>query len=343
MSRRSKECEMLIRTPTPKPISCYGSEHSSSDSKCQSCPHQPGCIVAMGTRLGKVTLDKAAFNFMSRIIDIDESTPDNDVNAVYDICHESVYGTSPNTRIPRGGSEKIMHAAEESNCDVRLYIMANMMAQKKKDSSGPFYANMLFGPTAIRRVTLWRKLCSQTYGHFDIHTIGLALDCGETNDIAVRMANSEIIFGQTIVGLKLGSGSKPYDTVFKLKELAFDPSWLSIEDTYGPTLIDSIKSSGIVTSPIQRVRFNVSQYRKRLKKESHRLSSLIKIRESVMPKAIMTVLGYHHLRPVDFEIKNEPVTSPSAFWSVLGTAISQYYCWRAVNGDKYALNQISRC
>jgi hypothetical protein len=308
-----------------------------------ACEHKEGCIAAMGCRLNKVPLSQAKFNLVPTALQSVHDVPTReDTTALFYASHEAVFGKPCAYRIPNAGVRKIEAAAAEANCGLRLFMTAVMMAHQEANPQNPFFPTMLFGQSAIRRVNMYRTICHEKYGHFDIGAFDLLRGkVGTVDDLATRMLRSEVLFGELVVGYKLRSDTSPFAHIYRLRERGFDPVWLAIEDTYVDVLERHLNSDDPVTGTVATLRHNVAQVQKSLKRNKARLATVLKTREQCMPQAITQVMTYHRLNPADFEIADEPVTVASKFWSVLGTAVGHYYCWLALNGDKYAMSKIS--
>lgn len=331
-------------TPHAKPIACFGSEYSKQDPKCQACAFVKGCQVAMGIRVNRVVLSKIRFDLLPELLQPSGDKVDGqNIHNLFDTCHDAVFGKPCHYRLAKDGPDKVRAAAELAKCNLRLFITAVMMAHQEANPREPFYPNALFGRSAIRRVDMYRTVCREKFGHFDIGAFeklrGQSLSATELEE---RMLTSEVLFGSMVVGHRLYSDSPMFANVYRLRELGFDPVWLAIEDTYRDVLNKDISGEEPTTGVLSTLRFNVLNVKKLLKNNRPKLVETFKIREKIMPTAIQQVLAYHRLNPDHFEIVDEPVKSASAFWSILGKALSGYYCWRAIDGDQQALRRITK-
>ncbi len=312
---------------------------------CSSCSYRTDCITAMGCRRNKVSLANVTFNLVPEVLQTstDIANPETNVHTLFYTCHDAIFDKPCKYRIPAGGVEKIVAAAEQAQCGLKLFITAVMMAHQESAPFDPFYPNMLFGQSAIKKVNMFRTACREKFGHFDIGAFNkLRGKADEDNDLQEKMLRSEILFGQLIIGYMLKADEPPYSQVYRIRELGFDSVWLAIEPTYKDVLEQHIKSESQTSDVIATLRHNVFQIKKSLKANRPRLRETFKIRENIMKQAVSVVMSHHNLSANDFEIINEPVVSASKFWLVLGKALNHYYCWLAVNGDKYAMRKISR-
>lgn len=312
---------------------------------CSSCKYRTDCISAMGCRRNKVSLAKAQFKLVPEILQtsLDIANPENNVHTLFYSCHDAIFGKPCKYRIPTGGVDKIVGAAEQADCGLKLFITTVMMAHHEASPFEPFYPNMLFGQSAVKKVKFYRTACRERYSHFDIGAFNqLRGRSQESDDLEAKMLRSEILFGDLILGYRLRSDESPFQKIYQLRELGFDPVWLAIEGTYKEVLERHAKSEEPVTDVLSTLRHNVFQVKKSLKSNKPRLIETFKLRESIMPRAIQQVLSYHKVSINDFEIEDESVVSASKFWLVLGKALNHFYCWRAVDGDKYAMSKISK-
>jgi hypothetical protein len=336
--------EMELK-PSPRPLPCFGSEFKEGDAMCVSCQYRTDCKVAMGCRLNKVPLSKIRFNLIPEILQTssDIVNPENNVHTLFYTCHDAIFNKPSKFKIPAGGSEKIVAASQEAECSLKLFITAVMMAHHQMAPFEPFYPAMLFGKSAIKKVNMYRTACREKYGHFDIGSFNMLRGKNQdVDDLESKMLRSEILFGELIVGCRLTSDESPFKRIYQLREMGFDPVWLAIEETYRDVLDQHSKSESLTSNVIATLRHNVFQVKKSLRANKPRLIETFKIRQDIMPKAVQQVLSYHRLSPNDFEIDDSPVVSANKFWLVLGKALNHFYCWRAIDGDKYAMSKISK-
>lgn len=331
--------------PSPRPLDCFGSEFKANASMCNKCLHRTECMEAMGFRLNRVVVAKTQFNLVPEVLQTSAEIPDPETNVhtVFHTCHDAVFGRPCKYNIPSGGRDKILAAAEQAECGLRLFMTAVMIAHQEANPVDPFYPNMLFGQSAIKRVNMYRTHCREKFGHFDLGAFNKLRGHGHMEvDAEFKMLNSEVLFGQMIVGYRLRSDIQPFSYIYQLREIGFDPLWLSIEETYTDVLERHIKNEEPVTGHVATFRHTVFQIKKALKANKPRLVEAFRIRQKIMPQAIQQVLYYHGLTGNDFEIEDTPVISASRFWLVLGKAVNSYYCWKAADGDKLALQKISK-
>lgn len=335
--------EMELK-PHPRPLPCFGSEFKGDDPMCSSCTYRTDCLSAMGNRRNKVPLSRARFNLVPEVLQTssDIANPENNVHTLFYTCHDAIFGKPCKYKIPGGGAEKIAAAAEEARCGLKLFITAVMMAHQEAAPFEPFYPNVLFGQSAIKKVNMYRTACREKFGHFDIEAFNKLRGKSPDEDLEAKMLRSEILFGELIIGYRLKSDDLPFGKIYQLREMGFDPVWLAIEETYKDVLEKHIKSDYPASDVIATLRHNVFQVKKSLKSNRPRLKETFKIRETIMSRAVQQVLSYHRLSPNDFEIEDEPIISANKFWLVLGKAMNHFYCWRAVDGDKYAMSKISK-
>ena len=168
---------------------------------CSSCQYRTDCISAMGCRRNKVSLAKAQFKLVPEVLQtsLDIANPENNVHTLFYSCHDAIFGKPCKYRIPTGGVDKIVGAAEQADCGLKLFITTVMMAHHEASPHEPFYPNMLFGQSAVKKVNFYRTACRERYGHFDIGAFNqLRGRSQESDDLEAKMLRSEILFGDLI-------------------------------------------------------------------------------------------------------------------------------------------------
>lgn len=317
---------MLQRIAINTPLPCYAKEFSQTDAGCSACEHGTNCRSDLGRRASRVTLDKAVFDLVpTGLQDFKLSDPEAESLAdLYELCYETVFHTRGDAILRiKDAQARIIEASNEAHCSLRLYILTNMIGYHEASPDRKFYATMLFGDRASRRLELYRSVCRQKYGTFDIEAIDTLLG-KETSDAESQMLNSEIIAGGFIVGFKIRSSGDPGPMLYAMQELSLSPLWLATDPGYTKDVLVRHISEPSGTSMIKRHRFSACQTLKELKRDHKRALHIFKTREKIMAQAVVSVLNSHGLSPQDFEIENV-VKDASDFWRRLGYAIQHYW------------------
>lgn len=330
------------RKPTERPLRCFGSEFRSTDPICQRCAHQPACIVASDFRAERVTLDRIKFNLTKEEWRLSLEAFEDKASSVNDIfvaCHTAVFTRPPKFKIPLDKAVTILKMAKQTDCGLQLFMTAVMLAHSRQKQSS-FYPNLLWGPSAVKCIERYRNACHKAYGHFDIRAVEKMVDMtADSSDLEQQMLNSEIIFGNYIVSLKIRGRPVIFNSVFILKEIDLAPVWLATEPAYGEVLNGTENVPN--TDGLRKHRQNVARILKHANKNPKTLIVLNKAREKILHSAIKTVLSYHGLQPTDFEMPDRVIVTARSFWQKLGDVLQWYYCRKAINGDKHAMRKIS--
>jgi len=245
---------------------------------------------------------------------------------LYESCYETVYKTKGDSLLRvKDAKQRVEQAASDAGCSLRLYILTNMIGYREASPDRKFYANMLFGDRANHRLELYRSVCVQKYGTFDLEAIDTLLGKEKTSDAEKQMLNSEIIAGSFIVGYKIRSSGDPAPMLFNMQELSLSPIWLATDACYVETILTPHLNEPTGTPMVQRHRFSVCQTLKELKRSNRRAQYVFKTKERMMPIAVKTVLNQHGFSPSDFEIATETVDDSFEFWRRIGYAIQQYW------------------
>jgi hypothetical protein len=333
------------RTPITEPLAlpCLGKELDLADPRCQACPHQPRCRWLYGRRMGRVPLSTSSFKLMPpRLEEIRDKLEDPDMpdlEETYRQCHMAVFERLPADRIgqrPRA-LEAVPRVAKELNCSVKVMMTTVMMAHQASSPDRDFYATMLAGPSAVRRVEMYRDACRQKFGFFDISAINTLTGEAHTT-LDDRLLTSETIFGEFVVGYKMRVGGEPFTEFYRIREQGLDPTWLAIEPTYQEVLMSHVQDPH-GSHHIRRHRHAVVQAQRALKLNKRQAAFTFQAREKIMPKAVATVVWRRGINP-DHLLVESPVVDAGKMWSRVGLALQHVHLLRFIDGDAAAANEL---
>lgn len=340
----------MERVRKKAPLPCYGMEFRLSDERCRSCAHQEGCVKFMGRRAEMLTLDKVEFKLVPASFAPPGLYAAEDpelplAERVYTICHQTVFGRRPMDKIGQHLNLLVANA-RESKCSLRMFMLSVMighLADRRLgiEHNADFVPQEKFHPiqftraSAIKTAQMYRKICQREYGSFDISSLDMVVDGDYAeNDVERQMLQSEIVAGKAVVGYKISAGGPPERSLYLTSELALDPHWLATEPTYKATVLDRHLAGERGTKAEDRHRYSVIQVIQSMKRRKDYAIGLFQTRESIMPRAVKSVLHHFGHTPVDFEHVNEPVTSVVDFWVFIARAIQHWHCLQYLDGEK---------
>lgn len=340
----------MERTPFKVPLSCYGLSLDLHDAVCQRCPHKVGCYNTMGRRKYRVSLDKAVFKLVPPEFRLAEPEPDEDpefvhMDYVLDLCHRTIFGEHAKLRSGTLASEIARHA-RKARCSIRLFILANMVGHRARQSAlthhspdrvyeTPFSVNALVGERALKNAQNYADLCRNQFGTFTLRTVDMLTKTDRTgNDLETLMLKNEILAGSFILGMKIKRGGAVSAALWQRHELDLDPHWLAIELSYMKEVIEPHLTASTGSPTIRRHRHNVVQVHRELKRNRNAAVAVHYARENIMAEAVRNVLAPYHFAPDHFEVSAEPLTDAFEFWKELARAIQHYYCLRLLKGDR---------
>jgi len=297
----------------------------------------------MGKR-ARPRLSELSFNFTPKLEETQlPSDPElNELQQLYERCYLTIFERAPTDRLDRRprAAEILQAACDQTGCTLRMFMLASMFGHRATAPQRTFYANALLGPYAIRRAELYRGACSKAFGTFDLQALNNVMKT-QDQGLEAKMLNSEIIAGQWIVGYKLrypGAYGLPF---YQSKELALDPYWLAIEDSYIRLVLLPNRGVHSEISELNRHRYAVSKVHHELKKDSRRkgrqTKAVFSIRERNAPIAIKRVLVHYGFSPDDFTTRSPEVTDMMTLWGQLSIAMKNYFVERLVDHDFSAL------
>lgn len=307
------------------------------------------CVEAMGFRADKVPLNRIRWNivpkqFAGQNLDLDASDPElPHLRRIFADCHVSVFGTETGEKPDRFAKE-IAKNARLVPCSVRMFILANMVAQREhektviqhteKGRASAFRAKMLTTQLAVKRASTYQEMCNDEFGTFSLKSLCVLTGEDEPEDIESTMLRSEITAGQFFVRYKIFNGGDGLEALYNSEELQLAPEWLAIEQTYIDTILKPYSERKIKgTDAVELHRFNARQVHGHLKKHLSTQRLFWLAREKIMPQAVQHVLSKFRHKPDDFLYPREPETDPMRFWLRLALTIRQYHCWLYLNDE----------
>jgi len=343
----------MERTPQKAPLPCFGLEHSRTDPVCQQCPHEKECAKYMGFRYDKVPLDKVRWDlvpekFKMEALDMDDPELPH-LNRLWVDCYLSVFHKKPKESISLY-AEKIAANARAVPCSVRMFILANMVAQREHErqiventdklNRSPFRAKMLTGALSIKRATTYQEMCHDEFGTFTLKSLSILTDNdpdGEEDlkdDMESIMLRSEVTAATWYVRYKIFNEGPGEDTLYESEELQLAPEWLAIEQTYIDIILKPYIERKIKGSPsVERHRHNVFQVHAHYKRNMSVQRVAMLARQRIMPEAIRQVCSVFNHTADDFLYPREPESKPMRFWRRLALTIRHYHCWLYLNNE----------
>jgi hypothetical protein len=340
---------MPKRTPIENPPkSCFGTEYESADSKCLACPHGEECRKYLGSRVGYHSLRTAKFRLVPEKLAIkvyDVSDPEDvDVQRLYERCYKMVFGESKIDYVRRleDGEQRIKRGAAQSECSLEMFILCNMLGWKKMNKDRRFYATVLMGNGAVKRVEMYHEACRKLYGVFDARAIMsfLGLEDEKADSIQSSFYSSEVVAATFIVGCKVAGTKDILEQMYLEKEIAFDPVWLAIEPSYEVILRKHLEKP-VGTREQLRHRYRVTSALRELKRSQAKAISAFQLRERTAARVLVEVLQRYGLTVDDLEI-GKSVTDMLTFWAKLGLAVQRYLTVQAMDGDESAMRRLEK-
>jgi hypothetical protein len=337
----------MERTPQKAPLPCFGLEHERFDPTCQACPHKDGCVKAMGARYDMVPLNRVRWNivpaaFASEALDMDDPEIPH-LRRLYTDCYYSVFHRKPPEDASRFADDIKKNAAKVP-CSVRMFILANMVAQREHEKQivrhteklrgSSFRAKMLTGELAIKRAKTYQEMCHDEFGTFSLTSLSVLAKEDLKESMDDLMLRSEATAAAWFVRYKIFNGGSPNERLYESEELQLAPEWLAIEQTYIDTILKPYIERKITGSDaVERHRFNAFQVHCQFKKNISLQRVAWVARQRIMPEAVRRVLATFDHQPADFLYPREPETEPMHFWMRLALTIRHYHCWLYLNGE----------
>ena len=347
-----------IRLPVPssiaKPLECFGDGYQATDMDCAVCPHRQRCMVVMGKRRTHVPLSAAQFKLVPDSYELVyektfiEDPEIADMPRTYIACYRTLFAQHPkDTSRVQQEADSIARAARRNDCSVRLYMLACMMGHAVEQSQRvkhngrnavPFLVKHLLGKIPETRAKMFRDLCAKDYGTFSVSALStLTGTLVDKSSPEYKLLTSEIKAGQFIVDWKSKQGGPVYEALYSELELTLDPMWLAIEDSYKVYVLDPYQENHRGTDMEKSHRHAASMSINYLKKHKQAGIMAFQARESIMNKALGSVLSLIGYGLDDFLIENEPVTDTIGMWVSIGLAVQHHQCLRYLNGERSTL------
>ncbi len=320
-----------------------------NDPMCRQCDYQVECRRYMDFRVDKTTVDGVKFEIVppKLVSDLDLSKiyaedPDaQSLQAVYTMCHETVYGT-------KGGSvgkdrDAIIQNASQAKCSLRLFMLTNMIGWRETHEGQVFYPKALIGKGAHSRLDVYASVCRSKFGTFDSKSLDALTgdSTQEGTNLESKMFNSEVIAGSWIVGFKATKGGNPIASMYHNKECELDPHWLAIEDSYRDILREHlVKPFGNESE--NRHRFTTTQIIGELKRKPTKAKAVFQARQNILPQAAQRIMGMRGLSVNDVECPKKPVLNALEFWKKIGLVVQHLECLKFVDNDYSAIHRQSQ-
>jgi hypothetical protein len=296
--------------------------------QCLECPHKVGCQAAMGSRHGKVPLAKAAIDLELATRPLDAADPDeDDFLGLYHLCYQQVFNERPDRYFDQESRKikSVVETAHEVGCPLRLFILAVMLSHKDATPGQRFYGGRLAGPSALKRVRLYRSTAREMFGVFDPESAAQLSGAG-SDQLRDSLRSSEEIAAAFIVGYKARFTTAAIDILYQDRELGLHPAWLATEPSY----LDWCREVSASSAELKRHRARVAQVDRRS------LPAIAAIRGPLIIQTAGLVIARHGLR-LEHVLVESPVVSATDLWCALGILVRQYTCMRYLRGDLLAL------
>lgn len=326
----------IDRTPTETPLPCFGVEYDPKADECKKCLHHDGCTAHMPRKFRRTPLSNLRFNLMPDLGRVKRKDPDmSSLQDVYKDCVRTILGSSAHVGwLDRDKltSERLEEICDELGCDVRQYILTNLIGHRETAPDRDFYPRQLVGDGAAKRFQTYRKEVARRYGTFDIERLeGL-----HGRKVDNKMLDSELQAGRWIVGWKMRHGGFPFDSFLQFNELRMDPVWLAIEPEYKEFIGDTDGSHAVL-----RHRHAVARVLGEFKRKKTKARDAFEAREQAAPEAVAKVVREHGLDP-DKLYYNKPVVDDMiTLWAQLGLVLQHLAVVRYLDGDRSAIRKLS--
>jgi len=308
-----------MRTPRPpSPLPCFGL-WTESLQPCVVCPHRPACQNSNQARKQRVPIESVQVELAPKKLAEDVAVKES-LDQLYDLTHVIVYDRPAKDKISRIDDYETRYdeICDQLGCSRQLFMLAVMTSAFAADKDQVFWANMLFGPSAISRYEQYKEMCRVKFGQFDLTSIELTRPSASRG----RFLSSEQIFGDFVIDAIINKENEiSFWNLYRFRELAFDPFWLAIEDSYLDTVLKP-HLNGLIekTGETSHFRSNVAQARRALLKHKAHALTVFKLRGLVLKDAMRLVLHRYRLNEHDFLFEPQ-FTDAVHFWTSLGLAI----------------------
>jgi len=303
----------------------------------------------MGARYDMVPLNRVRWNIVparfvdeaSQLVMDDPEIPH--LKRLYTDCYWSVFHCKPYEDASRFAKE-IKKNAIKVPCSVRMFILANMVAQREHEKQiiqnteklreASFRVKMLTGELAVKRARVYQELCQNEFGTFSLSSLSVLAKEDMKDNMDDLMLRSEATAATWFVRYKIFNGGPASERLYESEELQLAPEWLALEQTYIDTILKPYIERKISGSEMaERHRFNAFQVHCQFKKNLTLQRMAWVSRQRIMSEAVGRVLAVFDHQPADFLYPREPETDPMRFWMRLALTIRHYHCWLYLNGQ----------
>jgi len=340
---------LVQKIPVVTPLPCYAVELNLYDPVCQRCPHLRNCTRDTGSRRDKVPLKNVEFKLIPpKFAKVEPALGEDPelvhIDAVYSLCHQTVFGKHVRSNLRRTAPQ-IALAAAQLNCSIRLYILAAMVGHQQAQlyleeahgavNSRPFSEGMLVTPQAATCVENYAHVCRSQFGTFTLSAVDLLHETNLSDrSMEAGLLRSEVIAGKFIAAVKAGEAGLAEPELYARYEFDLDEHWLALEPSYVKFVLNP--PPGIqppeATAALKRKRFDVRQTMAFMKRHRSAGFAAHMARNSIMPAAVMRVLAAFRLDGDMLEVTRDPVTDSFEFWKELGRAVQTLRCLRMYYG-----------
>jgi len=278
----------------------------------------------MGARAGKVPLTRAKFQLETAHQPLDAPDPDeDDFHGLYSLCYHQIFKTRPDRYFEQQPSKiaAVVEAAGALACPLRLFILSVMMAHSDTTPDRRFFGGSLAGPSATKRVKLYRGHARELFGTFDPEAV--ARIAGQRGDeLSASLQSSEEVAAGWIVGHKARNLTSATDSLYAARELALAQAWLAIEPTYA----EWVQHDRSPTKELKIHRAGVAKI------DPRAWPAIATMRAKTILPTAARVLARYGVRPEHILIES-PVLDATKLWINIGLAIRQVICLRYLRGD----------
>lgn len=338
----------MEQKPKTAPLPCFGMEYVASDPVCQKCPHVADCVLYMGSRANKVTLDKVRFQIVPdewKTYQYDAEDPElPQLQRIYVDCFMTIFKRSPTENVSRF-KEEIKTNAMHAHCSIRMFFLANMVAHEvqekevinhsEKARAAAFKAKLLTGELSVKRAEMYKQMCKEKYGAFTLNSLNVLTD-EDRDPLSDKMFHSELTAAHWLIRYRIhkrASKEEALKELYVCEELQLCPEWLAIEESYATLVLKPYTQKHSGTDLEQAHRFNVLQTYRSYKRNMSQAKNAWFTRQDILRSAVVHVITKFGYNPADFLHSRNPVPNSMDFWLDLAIAIRHNHCWKFLNNE----------
>lgn len=304
----------------------------------------------MGPRAQRTRLDKVTFNLIPPLLETRKAWSVDDVLNAYIQAYIQVYGEEPKMfkmLSDRAFQNRLEENATACGCSILSFCVIFMQSYRDTHTREErFSPSQMQGEKAVERVKARQKWMRQAYASTETDDAVASMFLTGTTGTSARevLLDSEVMFGQHIVGHKIRNAGGYLKTLFHYLEGRLAPVWLVSDLDYKETVFDQhfMKQNDSLSRALKELRHSVAMIAKRLRHNSQAARAIFNIRSSVVPQAVEIVLAEHGLEPRDLEAKQSVYKRSSECWEGIGRALQHIYCMRFLDGDPRAERMLRR-